>query len=279
MRRLKAFVEQVYLPDVVEVAKAFPDYFALGKSLHGFLSYGNFPEGASSRYFPAGVVINGKFSELNVSKITESVHSAYFSSPSGLHPSAGQTTADPKKNGAYTWLKAPRYDGEPLEVGPLARLMVACKSSSDNEIKSTATKILADHGKTLDDLNSVMGRHLCRAIEAKLISKQLEVWLNKLKPSESCHRDFMIPDSAQGYGLAEAPRGALGHWIEIRGGKISNYQCVVPTTWNCSPRDEKGFAGPIEAALVGTPIADADNPLEAARVVRSYDPCLACAVH
>jgi Ni,Fe-hydrogenase I large subunit len=128
-------------------------------------------------------------------------------------------------------------------------------------------------------LDSVLGRHAARAVEALLLVERCGKWLDELKPEESSWTEYTIPEAGQGYGLVEAPRGALGHWIEIKGKVISRYQCVVPTTWNMSPRDDRGVAGPVEQSLVGTPVADPENPLEVARVIRSFDPCLACAVH
>jgi hydrogenase large subunit len=125
----------------------------------------------------------------------------------------------------------------------------------------------------------VMGRHAARAFECKLVADRCAVWLDQLVPDAPCAVDYEVPESCRGYGLTEAARGALGHWLEVKNRKIHTYQLVVPTTWNASPRDDRGVAGPIEQALVGTPVADPANPIEAARVVRSFDPCLACAVH
>ena len=125
----------------------------------------------------------------------------------------------------------------------------------------------------------MMGRHAARALEARLLVDRCAEWVEQLVPDQPAGADFTIPDSGQGVGLTEAARGALGHWIEIRSRKISNYQCVVPTTWNCSPRDDRDRPGALEMALVGTPVADPKQPIEVARVIRSFDPCLACAVH
>ena len=129
------------------------------------------------------------------------------------------------------------------------------------------------------DLDSVLGRHAARVIEARMLAERCAVWLDQLRPNEPSCVEYTIPETGRGYGLVEAPRGALGHWLEIKGKVISRYQCVVPTTWNMSPRDDRGVAGPVEQALAGTPVANEENPIEAARVIRSFDPCLACAVH
>jgi hydrogenase large subunit len=128
-------------------------------------------------------------------------------------------------------------------------------------------------------LFSVLGRHAARALEAKLVADKCAEWVMQLDPSKPVHTKFQIPDESTGMGMTDAPRGALGHWITIKGKKIDNYQAVVPTTWNAGPRDDKKQPGPIEQALVGTPVADPDNPIEPLRVVRSFDPCLACAIH
>lgn len=281
MRKLQAFIVDSYIPDVVAVAKAFPEYLGLGKSCKNFMSFGVFlesDEAVPKRFFPAGVITQGALSELNVDAITEDVGYAYFSSPSGAKPAVGETTAAPDKSQGYSWLKAPRYNGLPMEVGPLARILVAYAKGHE-QTKSLVDRMLADTGLTLDQMDSVMGRHAVRALEAKIVADRCVDWLAELKPDAPTFKHLKVPSEGSGYGLWEAPRGALGHWITIKGGLVSNYQCVVPTTWNCSPKDDKGNPGPVEMALTGTPIADSTNPVEAARVVRSFDPCLACAIH
>jgi Ni,Fe-hydrogenase I large subunit len=278
---LRTFIDNAYIPDVIAVAGQFPEYFELGKGCGNFLAYGVFPQDTSeeSLFFPSGVVMaDTGATSCDVSKITEDVASSLFSSPSGLHPSQGRTVPDPEKANAYSWIKAPRYNGMSCEVGPLARLLVAHAQGHDQTVKAI-DDLLAALGLQASALNSVLGRHAARAIECKIIADRATEWIEQLIPGEPGFEDFSIPDAAEGVGLTEAPRGALGHWIEIKNHKISNYQCVVPTTWNASPRDDKGVPGPIEQALVGTPVADADHPIEAARIVRSFDPCLACAVH
>ena len=126
---------------------------------------------------------------------------------------------------------------------------------------------------------SVIDRHIARALEAQKVANALETWVAQLKPDGPVWTDCSVPQAGTGAGMVEAARGALGHWLKIKDSKIENYQCVVPSTWNTSPRDDKGIRGPMEEALLGTPVADADNPIEVVRVVRSFDPCLACAVH
>jgi ferredoxin hydrogenase large subunit/hydrogenase large subunit len=278
---LHDFIEQSYLPDVIAVAKAFPEYFNVGRSCGNYLSYGVFPTtvGGGPKLLPAGVLIEGKLQTLNPEAIIEDVGSSRYSSASGRRPYEGETVADPDKTGAYSWLKAPRYDGRVMEVGPLARLVVGAQDGQSATIKSAVDGLLKTLGRPAADLNSVLGRHAARALECKLIADQCSQWLDALTPDEPTFTDFSVPESGRGFGLTEAARGALGHWLEISGSKIRTYQCVVPTTWNCSPRDDRGVPGAVEQALVGLPIADAQNPIEAARVVRSFDPCLACAVH
>ncbi len=283
LRRLQRFISEAYLPDVELIGGAFPEYFKIGKGCNQFLSYGNFPDSDESkqRFLPAGVLIGKELSGVDEAAITESVASSLLAGSKPLKPSEGETIAAPEKEGkgVYSWLKAPRYHDQPMEVGPLARMLIAYRLGSPGQARDLIDASLARLGRPLEDLVSTMGRHLARAIEAKLVADQLAVWLDQLKPGLPSMNDFEIPEQGRGYGMIEAPRGALGHWIEIKDHKISNYQCIVPTTWNCSPRDERGVAGPVEQALVGTPLANPDQPLEAARVVRSFDPCLACAVH
>ncbi|MBF0284491.1 MAG: nickel-dependent hydrogenase large subunit [Magnetococcales bacterium] len=282
LERLRRFIDEAYLPDVVAVAKSFPDYFDIGKGCGDFLAYGVFPETQNPRetYFPSGVLIEGKLQDFSPDKVAEYVgHSWFEKQEGGNHPYAGKTVAKPGKEGAYSWLKAPRYDGRVVEVGPLARVLIAYHRGKDPGLNKQVDALLAAVGRKPEQLNSAMGRHAARALECKLIADRCATWLDRVKPGEPTFQDFKVPDAGRGAGLTEASRGALGHWIVVEGGKIANYQCVVPTTWNCSPRDDQGKAGALEVALQGTPIADEKNPLEAARVVRSFDPCLACAVH
>lgn len=281
LQRLQEFINSAYLPDVIGVAGAFPEYFDMGKGCGNYLVYGVFPESAdgSKKLFPAGVATSGKLTALEVDKITEDVMYSLYSSPSGLRPDEGQTNPSPRKNGAYSWLKAPRYKQTVMEVGPLARLMIIYLQGDRPPVNKMIDDLLQQFNRKPGDLNSVLGRHAARAIECKIVADSCAAWLEQLLPDKPAFLDFAIPARAKGVGLTEAARGALGHWLEISDHKISRYQCIVPTTWNCSPRDDKGNPGAIEQALVGTPIADDANPLEAARVVRSFDPCIACAVH
>lgn len=282
LEKLLEFVDNAYLPDVVAVARAFPHYFEIGRGCGNYLVYGVFPESGEPghTWFPSGVLKQGRLEPFQPERVAEQVKHSWFSQEgSGRHPYEGETNPQPDKAGAYSWLKAPRYGGEVMEVGPLARVLVSLARNGDAALQGAVEGLLTTLNLSPTLLNSTLGRHAARALECKrLVEKSLE-WVKQLKPGEPAYRDFTLPDRGRGAGLSEAARGALGHWLEIEGGRIKNYQCVVPTTWNCSPRDDRGQPGALEQALVGTPIADPRNPIEAARVVRSFDPCLACAVH
>ncbi len=278
--QVRNFIDTAYIPDLEAVGRAFPQYFEWGRGCGNFLAYGVFSEDerGSSMFLPGGVLRGNSPESLDTSKITEDVSHALYSSSSIQHPSRGQTVPYPDKPEAYSWLKAPRYDGMVCEVGPLARILVAYHGNHAR-IKKPVDAYLDKMELTPTDLISVLGRHVARALECKIVADRCAEWILELKPGEPAYADFRIPKTGSGAGLNEAPRGALGHWIEIDDYKIKNYQCVVPSTWNCSPRDSSGAPGPVEQALAGTPVADQDHPIEAARVVRSFDPCLACAVH
>lgn len=279
LKKVQDFVEKVYFNDVLAAAQAFPHYWEIGRGYGDLLSYGVFEtDDAGKRLFAPGVLIDGKLEVLDPAAIAEETGRSRFSSPSKLHPTRGQTVADPKKAGSYTWLKAPRYRGRPLEVGPLARVLVDYHSPG-SVVKADVDAILAATGLPAAKLNSVLGRILCRAVELRIILRQMHAWLDELQIDGAPAQRFEICKAGAGFGLTEAARGALGHWIEIKDYKIANYQCIVPTTWNCSPRDDAGVPGPVEKALEGVILADPGQPMEAARVVRSFDPCLACAVH
>jgi Ni,Fe-hydrogenase I large subunit len=279
LAEISDFVNTAYVPDVVELAKMLPGYTAVGR-FREFLAYGEFPDGpeANEPYFPRGIVTAGKRASLDPAKITEQVLNARYSSASNLHPSQGKTQPQPDKQGAYTWVKAPRYNGRPMEVGPLARVMVGYVSGNA-DIKKEVDALASALGITIGQLQSAIGRHAARAIEAKLLCTKIPQWLESIDTGEKPRSECEIPDTGEGVGLAEAPRGALGHWISVKNGKINRYQCIVPTTWNASPRDDNGTPGPMEQALVGASVTNEKNPMEPARIVRTFDPCLACAIH
>lgn len=285
LKELTDFIDHVYLPDVLTIAQVYRDYFGLGTGCGNFLSFGLFdlddePDVLKrKRFFPMGRLTRGEPGPVDPAKIAEDVASSWYDSPSGLHPAAGETSPNPGKKGGYSWLKAPRYDGAAYEVGPLARMMLVYRTKSNPKV----VKLLDEFMTTLDiepkDLCSVMGRHLARAVECKVIADELTGMVMEVKLDDPVCTEHKIPKEARGMGLWCAARGALGHWIEIQNGVIARYQAVVPTTWNASPRDDAGKPGPIEQAMLGTAVADPENPFPLARIVRSFDPCLACAVH
>jgi hydrogenase large subunit len=286
LERLRDFIENIYIPDVLAVAGAYPDYAEIGAGCRRYLSYGAWDLDQAAdltqrrRYLPAGV-LNGESHEvsaLDPQRITEQVRYAWYKSTSNLPPSRGETIADPTKPAAYSFLKAPRYGGEVCEVGPLARVLVAYGRGHER-VRKLVDSVLSALGLPAAALNSVLGRHAARAIECKLVADAMAEWVLQLRPGEPTCAEFRIPDRSKGMGLAEAPRGSVGHWIEIENGVIANYQAVVPTTWNCSPRDDNDQPGACEQALEGVRVKDEQNPFELVRIVRSFDPCLACAIH
>jgi hydrogenase large subunit len=305
----RTFVEQVLIPDVVLVAKEYLDWSKLGASVPNYLAYGGLPQGSindpSTFAFPRGVILNNDLSQVHPfdqTKVTEQVAHSWYAYSSGndqaLQPFDGET--EPKYTGPqppyefletdqkYSWLKSPRYDGQPVQVGPLARMLIAYASGVPR-VKQLVDNTLSALGARPPALFSTLGRIAARAIESQYLAELMEGWLNELRDNME-HGDLRNsntalwdrskwPRQARGYGLHEAPRGALGHWLTIEDGTIKNYQAVVPSTWNAGPRDSKGQRGPYEEALIGTPIADPERPLEILRTIHSFDPCLACAVH
>jgi len=281
LSEIRNFVENTYIPDVLAVAKSYPEYFKIGKGTTNFMSYGGFPEDEekSKWLFPQGVLINENVEKFDSEKIAEFVKFSKYSSESGLNPFNGQTIPYPTKSNAYSWIKSPRYNNKVVEVGPLARSLVSYYSNANDDLNSLIKSVLNELGASPDNLISTMGRHAARAVEAEVIINRMDEWLDELAPNEPVTNDFTIPFKSKGKGLIEGPRGSLGHWINIDNKKISNYQAVVPTTWNGCPRDDNNNPGPFEQALIGTPVADVKNPIEPARVIRSFDPCIACAIH
>ncbi len=287
LNELRDFIDNVYLPDVLAIAEIYSDYFEIGKGCGNLLSYGSYElDGKEAdltkrqRLFKQGTISTDlKPGKLDPDKISEEVkHSWYASSSTGRNPARGETAPDMGKKGGYSWLKSPRYDGEVYEAGPLARLVVTY-ASGEPTVKALVDSVLAKFKASPSALFSVLGRHAARALETKFIADSMPSWLLQLKPGEPVYIDYAIPEEAQGVGLTEAARGALGHWIEIKGGKIANYQVITPTSWNASPKDDRSQPGPIEQAITGAKIRDEGNPFEIVRIVRSFDPCLACAVH
>ena len=257
------FIQSTYIPDVQALGAIYDDYFEIGRGPGNLLSYGVFDLNASGsqRLLARGRVENESTTvqTVDVSAISEDVRRSWYAdSTSGLPPAAGQTTPQYPKAGAYSWLKAPRYAGAPYEVGALARMWV--------------------NGDYREGV-SVMDRHVARALEALKVAQAMQTWVGQLQVGAAVYTPNSVPASATSYGLTEAPRGALGHWLQVTSSVISRYQVVTPTCWNASPRDDDGQRGPIEQALIGTPVEDPEQPLEVLRVIHSFDPCLSCAVH
>ena len=309
IKTARRFVEQVYIPDVLAVAPFYKDWFSRGEGLGNFLSYGDYAaangDDPSTFLFPRGIVLNRDLTTVypvDPAKITESVSHSWYEYSSGdangRHPAEGET--NPKYSGPkppfgfldvdkkYSWVKSPRYDGKPMEVGPLARMIVGY-AAGQKDIRAAVDGVLKKLNAPASVLYSTLGRLAARAVESHLMATQLQVWLDQLSTNLD-HGNVKIfnpvhwdpgtwPAKASGFGWHEAPRGSLGHWIEIGSGTIKNYQAVVPTTWNAGPRDSQGQRGAYEASLAATPVADPARPLEILRTIHSFDPCLACAVH
>ena len=287
LNELRDFVDNVYIPDVLAVAEAYPDYFEIGAGCGNLLSFGSFDLDGNNpdytkrqRLMKQGTVsADLKLGALDPNKIMEYVkHSWYADSSTGKHPSKGMTEPQLGKKGAYSWVKSPRYDGKVYEVGPLARIAVTY-ASGEPAVQKMVDSVLSKFKASPKALFSVLGRHAARALYTKFLADSMPGWLLQLKPGEPAYVAYTIPDEAFGMGLVDGARGALGHWIEIKDKKIANYQCVVPSTWNMSPRDDNDQPGPVEQALIGTKIRDENNPFEIGRIIRSFDPCLACAIH
>jgi len=269
------FIDHYYVPDVLTIAGAYPDYFTIGKGVGMYLN-----DDKTETLFTSGVYRGDHIEEFNPEYITEHLKfSKYADEKSASHPFDEVTIPSPDKTNAYSFLKAPRYNDSVMECGPLARTYIAYVKNSNPDLTKLVNYVLGELDAPAEALNSVMGRHAARAIEAKIVSQQMLSWLHELEPGKPIHTEFTIPDNGSGKGLTSAPRGELGHWIKIKNKKIDLYQAIVPTTWNGSPRDDNGNPGPFEQALVNAPVADQHNPIEIGRVIRSFDPCLACSIH
>jgi hydrogenase large subunit len=260
LTEVRSFINNTYIPDTLAIANAFPQYYQIGQGSGNLLAYGVFDLDSTGqiKLLTRGRYTNSSYQTVSVADINEDVKYSWYSSGSNLNPSVGETDVEPDKGNAYSWIKAPRYNGVVHEVGPLARMWV--------------------NGDYINGI-SVLDRLAARAMETKKIADAMVGWLTELTPDGPSYTYKATPVSASGFGLTEAPRGALGHWTNIANSKISRYQVVTPTAWNASPRDGLDQPGPMEQALIGTPIADPSKPIEVLRIVHSFDPCLACSVH
>jgi hydrogenase large subunit len=306
------FVEQVYIPDLMAIAGFYKDWAAIGGGLKNYLAYGDLPTRGYNQpeyfKFARGAILDRNLNEVypvngrDAQEIKEYIAHSWYSysggDTKGLHPFDGETELNytgPKPpyeqlnvEGKYSWLKTPRWKDHPMEVGPLARLLVSYANGS-TEVKDVVNEALGRLGVPVTALFSTLGRTAARGLETRLVVHWMKGFYDELmaqvKTGElsTFNRDRWEPSTwpatAEGVGLSEAPRGALAHWIKIKDGKIDNYQLVVPSTWNASPRDAKGQRSAYEASLIGTPLANPQQPLEILRTVHSFDPCIACAVH
>jgi len=307
-----AFVEQVYIPDLMAIAGFYKDWAAVGGGLKNYLAYGDLPTRGYGQpdyfKFARGAILDRNLNEVypvnghNVEEIKEYIAHSWYSygagDAAGLHPFAGETEFNytgpmpPYEQlnveGKYSWLKTPRWNVHPMEVGPLARLLVSY-AKGNTEVKDVVNEALGKLDVPVTALFSTLGRTAARGLETRLIVHWMKGFyddlLAQIKVGElsTFTRDKWEPSTwpatAEGVGLTEAPRGALAHWIKIKDGKIDNYQLVVPSTWNASPRDPRGQRSAYEEALIGTKLANVEQPLEILRTIHSFDPCIACAVH
>ena len=308
----ETFINQVYIPDLLAVAGFYKDWGAIGGGLQNYMAFGDLPTkgfaDVSGFKFPRGVILNRNMNEVlpinpkDPMEMQEFIAHSWYSyrggDDAGKHPWDGETTFNytgPKPpytqlevEQKYSWLKTPRWKGNPMEVGPLARLLVAY-ASGHAEVKEAIGAVLKQLDVPVAALFSTLGRTAARGIETMLIARWAKEFYNQLltniKNGDTRTADTTLwepatwPADAKGVGLSEAPRGALSHWIVIKDQKIENYQLVVPSTWNASPRDAKGQMSAYESSLVGTPVANTEQPLEILRTIHSFDPCIACAVH
>lgn len=285
LRELRDFIDNYYLPDVIAVARVYRDGLELGRGPERLLTYGSYDLSSEAdvtkrkRLLRMGRYVEGRLHDFDPEEITEEVRHSWYTDAGPTHPGEGRTVPVPDKKGAYSWVKSPRYGGEVYEVGPTARVICTAISGEAPAMTAVANQVLSEVNADLGSLHSTIGRHLARAIETKFVADAMSKWILEFKLGEPVCADFKVPERASGYGLWCAPRGALGHWIDIEEGKVARYQAIVPTTWNCSPRDDRDQPGPLEVALTGIPVKDSDNPIEVLRVVHSYDPCVACAIH
>ena len=260
---LLTFIQTKHIPDAELLADLYSEYLTYGRGYGHLMSFGVFEldNGVNpALLLQRGRLVNGNptVQSVDLAQITEQIKYSWYSGVDNQNPAVEDTIAQYPKGDAYTWLKAPRYGGVPYEVGALARMTVNGDYSSGI---------------------SVMDRHVARARENLKVALGLRDMLAALPVGQGAFTPFTMPASAMSVGLTEAPRGALGHWLQVDASQIAKYQVITPTCWNLSPKDSSGLRGPMEQALIGTPVANVDKPIEVLRVIHSYDPCLDCATH
>lgn len=258
---IKDFINNTTLEDVNIISSYYSDYFENGGGYGNFMSYGVFDSYIDKDLYYVGpkVEIDGIKYDFDESKITENIYHAWYQSNRDTYkPNEGNTVPDVNKPDAYSWVKAPRYDGYPMEVGPLARMWL-----SRNYRRGVST----------------MDRTIARALEMKKLVGIMENLLERIELKPNNQKRYEIPDKSRGVGLIDTTRGSLGHWISIEDKQIKNYEIITPTAWNLSTTDSRGMSGVVEKALIGTKIQDISVPVEIGRIVRSFDPCVSCATH
>ncbi|UWG96129.1 nickel-dependent hydrogenase large subunit [Dehalobacter sp. DCM] len=261
LKKINEFIRTTMQDDTHILADYYPDYFNIGKRKLNMLEFGLFPLAGNTgeRYLPGGAVLNGELKDVNLSNITEHISRSWYSdNPAAPEPGSGITVADVDKKDAYSWVKAPRYFGIPMEGGPLVRLWI--RGDYRNGI-------------------STMDRIRARSLEAEITGRVMETWLAEIRPGEPTFSSFKMPMEAESVGLTGAMRGPLGHWLKIKKGRIAHYEIITPSAWNFSPQDDTGQKGPVEEALIGTSIADEAQPIEIGRVIRAFDICSSCSTH
>ncbi|MCP4901749.1 MAG: nickel-dependent hydrogenase large subunit [bacterium] len=305
LEEVKTFVEQVYLPDVAAIGAMYADWLGYGAGVTNYLAVPDLPTNTAGTEFdlPGGTIFNADLGDVKPiesfnddyfrQNVTESIARSWYDGDWERHPYDEETVPaysefDP--DGKYSWVKAPRFQEQPMQVGPLAQVLVGYAQGHEPTTKwaNAVLELAGSIAKTRlspDVLHSTIGRHAARAIRCAIMGEMaLKHWGMLVENIAGGDTDifnaFEFPSGEQqGFGFHEAPRGVLSHWVVIENGKIKNYQCVVPSTWNAGPRDGKGQPGPYEASLVGNPVADPERPLEVLRTIHSFDPCLACAIH
>ncbi len=278
-KQVEDFINKKYLPVTYLVGSVYKDLFKQGHGHMNASCFGVFQLDSEGKDFllKPGVFIKGKDMPFDPKKVTESVkHSFFDDKTTGKNFMNAETVVAPDKKDAYSFVKAPRYDGNPMEVGPAARMWITNPPFSEvgkkmlKEHFGLNVKNFRDLGK--ENVFSIMGRHVARAEEAALIAGQVAKWLKEIKAGDETFTKFEVPTTAEGYACAEAPRGSLIHYLNVKDSVIDKYQIVSATIWNCSPRDDKGIRGTVEEALIGVDVPDIENPVNVGRLIRAFDP-------
>ncbi len=287
------FIENILVPDITLIANEYRDWSAFGGS-QNFLTFGEFPDtekvrDLDARWLKPGLILNRDLSIIHPfepKKIAEHIGHSWYKGEPIQHPINGTTIPEFTKMGdldRYSWMKSPRYDGLAVETGPLAQMLVSY-AQGHPEVTTNLNDLLKKLNMSVDDLFSTIGRTISRVVQCYTVAQQVDVWFQALKNNlasgdlQICKK-VDIPDYATGIGYLNAPRGGLSHWMKIEHGVVSNFQLVVPSTWNFGPIDNFGQKGPVENALIGTPVYDPKRPIEILRTVHAFDPCIACSVH